>query len=41
MMMVKKTVKKTIYIKKINKKFNYYYYYYPPSPAFSFCSSLS
>ena len=36
----KKTVQKTIYIKKINKKFNYYYY--PPSPpAFSFSSLLS
>ena len=31
----KKTVQKTIYIKKINKKFNYYYYY-PPSPCFLF-----
>ena len=30
----KKTVEKTIYIKKINKKFNYYYY--PPSPCFLF-----
>ena len=38
----KKTVQKTIYIKKVNKKFNcYYYYYYPPYPAFSLSSSLS
>ena len=45
MIMVKKTIPKTIYklftkniyIKKINKKFNYY----PPSPTFSLSSSLS
>ena len=30
----KKTVQKTIYIKKINKKFNYYYYL--PLPCFLF-----
>ena len=30
----KKTVQKTIYVKKINKKFNYYYY--PSSPCFLF-----
>ena len=30
----KKTVQKTIYIKKINKKFNYYYY--PPCFPFLF-----
>ena len=30
----KKTVQKTIYVKKTNKKFNYYYY--APSPCFLF-----